>query len=376
MRLPTEAEYHRAAFGTPAGGERAVPVGRRTAGAPARQLRIPALRSRAGRRASRRRERAGASRDLDRQRLGVDRDAVRPASRLRADGVVSAVLGRLLRRQALRHEGCVAGDAARTHPPQSSETGSTTTIRTCTQSSAASPDATRLALLAAAGAFVVGVTACSQERQSERRLRATSCASRSRSTRRSSIRFSPQNTIENFVDGLIFNLLVTHDEHHHQIPDLAATVPTLQNGGISKDGLTITYQLRHGVKWHDGVPFTSKDVKFTWQAIMNPRNNVVSRRGYDQVASMDTPDDYTVVMHMKRIFPPAVDTHLRRERHDRYADSSRASAGEISEHQSGRRSMPRRSAPDLTSSCAGCAATASSLRANPSTFAARRASRS
>lgn len=106
----------------------------------------------------------------------------------------------------------------------------------------------------------------------------------------------------------MFDLLVTHDQHHRQIPDLAATVPTLQNGGISDGGMTITYHLRHGVKWHDGAPFTSRDVKFTWQAIMNPRNNVVSRRGFDQIASLGTPDDYTVVMHMKRLFPPAVDS--------------------------------------------------------------------
>jgi peptide/nickel transport system substrate-binding protein len=118
----------------------------------------------------------------------------------------------------------------------------------------------------------------------------------------------PQNSIENFLDGLIFDLLVTQDEHHHQVGDLASVVPTLQNGGISQDGLTITYHLRHGVKWHDGAPFTSKDVKFTWQAILNSRNNVVSRRGYDQVASMETPDDYTVVIRMKRVFAPAIDT--------------------------------------------------------------------
>ncbi|HET6275553.1 MAG TPA: peptide ABC transporter substrate-binding protein [Candidatus Cybelea sp.] len=117
-----------------------------------------------------------------------------------------------------------------------------------------------------------------------------------------------QNTIEGFVDGLIFNFLVTHDQHHRQVPDLAATVPSLTNGGISRDGMTITYHLRHGVKWQDGAPFTSGDVKFTWQAIMNSSNNVVSRRGYDQIASVDTPDNYTVVMHMKRLFPPAVDT--------------------------------------------------------------------
>lgn len=118
----------------------------------------------------------------------------------------------------------------------------------------------------------------------------------------------PQNTIENFTDGLIFDLLVTQDANHHQVPDLASVVPTLANGGISKDGLTITYHLRHGITWHDGAPFTSKDVKFTWQAILNPANNVLSRRGYDLVASMDTPDDYTVVMHMKHAFAPAIDT--------------------------------------------------------------------
>ncbi|HMF29705.1 MAG TPA: ABC transporter substrate-binding protein, partial [Candidatus Cybelea sp.] len=117
-----------------------------------------------------------------------------------------------------------------------------------------------------------------------------------------------QNTIETFADGLIFNMLVTHDQHQRQLPSLAAIVPTVQNGGVSRGGMTLTYHLRHGVRWQDGARFTSRDVKFTWQAIMNPRNNVVSRRGYDQVASMDTPDDFTVVMHMKRIFPPAVDT--------------------------------------------------------------------
>jgi peptide/nickel transport system substrate-binding protein len=117
-----------------------------------------------------------------------------------------------------------------------------------------------------------------------------------------------QNTIESFTDGLIFSELVTQDAQHHQIPDLASIVPTLANGGVSKDGLTITYHLRKGVRWHDGAPFTSKDVVFTWHAIMSPSNNVVSRRGYDQIASMAAPDAYTVVLHMKRFFAPAIDT--------------------------------------------------------------------
>ena len=116
-----------------------------------------------------------------------------------------------------------------------------------------------------------------------------------------------QNSIESFTAGLIFDELVSLDASGRDVPDLAAVVPTLENGGISKDGLTITYHLRHGVRWHDGAPFDSGDVKFTWQAIMNPRNNVVSRRGYDQVASVDTPDPFTAVFHMKRFFAPAIE---------------------------------------------------------------------
>lgn len=116
------------------------------------------------------------------------------------------------------------------------------------------------------------------------------------------------NTAENFLASLAFDLLVTINDKGDDAADLAAQVPTLANGGISKDGLTITYHLRRNVKWQDGAPFTSADVKFTWQAIMNPNNNVVERRGYDQVRSIDTPDAYTVVFHLKQPFAPFVDT--------------------------------------------------------------------
>ncbi len=117
------------------------------------------------------------------------------------------------------------------------------------------------------------------------------------------------NTSENAISRLIFDGLVSVDATGtKEVPILAAEVPTLANGGISKDGLTLTYHLRHGVKWHDGFPFTSKDVAFTWRAILNPNNNVVSQSGYSLVKSVDTPDDTTVVFHMKQRFSPAVNT--------------------------------------------------------------------
>lgn len=116
------------------------------------------------------------------------------------------------------------------------------------------------------------------------------------------------NISENMLASLAFDLLVTVDDRGNEVPDLAQTVPTLANGGISRDGRTVTYHLRRNVKWHDGVPFTSADVKFSWQAVMNPRNNVEERRGYDVVRTVDTPTAATVVFHLKAPFAPFVDT--------------------------------------------------------------------
>jgi peptide/nickel transport system substrate-binding protein len=115
------------------------------------------------------------------------------------------------------------------------------------------------------------------------------------------------HNIEAFVDDLLFLKLVTLDAQHRHVPQLAAEVPTLQNGDISKDGLTITYHLRKDAKWSDGRPVTSADVKYTWQQIMNPKNNVVSRHGFDMIRTLETPDPYTVVLHMKQVFPPMID---------------------------------------------------------------------
>ena len=106
------------------------------------------------------------------------------------------------------------------------------------------------------------------------------------------------------LDSLVFSFLIMADDHGKLVGDLATAVPSIANKGISADGRTYIYQLRHGVRWHDGVPFTSKDVKFSWEASMNPHNNTLHRECCDQVASIDTPDKYTVVVHLKRRYPP------------------------------------------------------------------------
>ncbi len=116
------------------------------------------------------------------------------------------------------------------------------------------------------------------------------------------------NTTDVMIDAFIFDPLLSADAKGNPVPVLATEVPTLENGGVSKDGLTVTYHLHTGVQWSDGTPLTSKDVKFSWQAMMNENNNVVSRHGYDEVASIDTPNDTTVVVHLKEKFAPFVNT--------------------------------------------------------------------
>lgn len=108
------------------------------------------------------------------------------------------------------------------------------------------------------------------------------------------------------VRRLALEGLLTADPQGNYAPGLAAEVPTVANGGISADGLTITYKLKSGVTWSDGDPLTSKDVKFTWDLIMDPANKVNSQTGYNQIASIETPDDTTVVVKFKQLYAAAL----------------------------------------------------------------------
>lgn len=112
------------------------------------------------------------------------------------------------------------------------------------------------------------------------------------------------NTTDGMISYFMFEPLLSADDKGNPVPILATAVPTEENGGISRDGLTITYHLRSDAKWSDGVPVTSADVKWSWQAMMNPENNVVSRHGYDYVRSIDTPNATTVILHLKSKFAP------------------------------------------------------------------------
>jgi peptide/nickel transport system substrate-binding protein len=115
-----------------------------------------------------------------------------------------------------------------------------------------------------------------------------------------------QQTTLSLMSSLTMAWLIKWDSHNNPFPELATEVPTMKNGGVSKDGLTITYHLRKGVKWSDGAPFNADDVVFSIHAVLNPENNVVSRTGWDRIKKIDEPDKYTVVLHMSKPYSPFV----------------------------------------------------------------------
>lgn len=101
-----------------------------------------------------------------------------------------------------------------------------------------------------------------------------------------------------FVTGNIYNGLLMLDEQFNPLPDLAET------WNVSADGTTYTFNLAHGVLWHDGEPFTSADVKFTFEEVLL-KYHARTKAGLEGVlAGIDTPDDYTVVMRFSQPYGP------------------------------------------------------------------------
>jgi peptide/nickel transport system substrate-binding protein len=106
------------------------------------------------------------------------------------------------------------------------------------------------------------------------------------------------------LSSLMFSNLVTSAHDGDLSADAAAMVPTQANGGVSHDGLTVTYHLRPGMRWQDGVPLTARDVIFTHRLIMNPTTIVPVRDGFDRVVSITAPNSLTVRVRIKKPYAP------------------------------------------------------------------------
>lgn len=93
-------------------------------------------------------------------------------------------------------------------------------------------------------------------------------------------------------DASVIGLTMPNEKGEY-VPRLAAELPT-----ISEDSKTVTWKLRPDLKWSDGEPLTSDDIKFTWEAVSNPNSGAYNATsGFELIESIDTPDDLTAVVH-------------------------------------------------------------------------------
>jgi peptide/nickel transport system substrate-binding protein len=114
--------------------------------------------------------------------------------------------------------------------------------------------------------------------------------------------------VVSYLSELTMAWLIRWNRNNEPEPELATEVPTKANGGVGKDGLTITYHIRKGVRWSDGAPFNADDVVWSFKAVLNPANNILGRAGWDRISSIGEPDKYTVIVHLRKPYSPFLET--------------------------------------------------------------------
>jgi peptide/nickel transport system substrate-binding protein len=117
------------------------------------------------------------------------------------------------------------------------------------------------------------------------------------------------------VNELYAQGLVTSDHDvRRPVPRLAASVPSLENGSIEvlPDGrMKTTYPLRRDVTWHDGTPFTARDLLFTFELVKDPNVPQLSLEASTQMSAVEAPDDYTFIIYWRAPYNMADSVGLR-----------------------------------------------------------------
>jgi peptide/nickel transport system substrate-binding protein len=103
-----------------------------------------------------------------------------------------------------------------------------------------------------------------------------------------------------FMHQFIHSYLTVRNANNDLTPLLAERLPSLDDGSwkVSDDGtMEVTWRLRQGVKWHDGTPMTSDDVRFGYEVIVDTNTPIGVRSPLRSLSRLETPDPYTVVMY-------------------------------------------------------------------------------
>ena len=93
---------------------------------------------------------------------------------------------------------------------------------------------------------------------------------------------------------IFYEPLAAFDPDGNAVPILAAEIPSVQNGGLSRDLTSVTWRLKKGVTWHDGKPFTADDVIFTYEFVADPATAAVTSGSYREIFKIEKLDGETV----------------------------------------------------------------------------------
>ncbi|MBT8408220.1 MAG: peptide ABC transporter substrate-binding protein [Alphaproteobacteria bacterium] len=97
--------------------------------------------------------------------------------------------------------------------------------------------------------------------------------------------------------SLVIEPLARYDQDGNMVPWLAESVPTVENGGVNAELTQVTWKLKPGLLWSDGSPVTSEDVKFSWEYCTAEGGGCAQSEKYNDVTSVDIPDDLTVIVN-------------------------------------------------------------------------------
>ncbi|MGB1208279.1 MAG: peptide ABC transporter substrate-binding protein, partial [Paracoccaceae bacterium] len=103
--------------------------------------------------------------------------------------------------------------------------------------------------------------------------------------------------------SMIIEPLARYDENGALVPWLVDAVPTVSNGGVAADLKSITWNITPGLLWSDGTPFTSADVKFTYDYCTHPEGGCAQVTKFEGVSSVETPDAQTVIVNFENPQP-------------------------------------------------------------------------
>ncbi|MGH7076974.1 MAG: peptide ABC transporter substrate-binding protein [Acetobacteraceae bacterium] len=101
---------------------------------------------------------------------------------------------------------------------------------------------------------------------------------------------------------IFYEPLANWDAEGNLVPVLATEIPTINNGGLSEDGMSVVWKLKKGATWHDGKPFSADDCLFTWEYVRDPATTTYDIATYQAVAVTKL-DDYSIKLAFQKPTP-------------------------------------------------------------------------